>query len=207
MKRCSLGLGILLTAVFCLQADDPLAKVPTIKPPKGEKPPSMEDLLARNKELVPALIAGLKDGDSEVRVTSAYILVNIGKSAVGPLTETLKNKDRDMRANAAYVLSQFGRIAEEAIPELTAALKDEDAEVRRRSAYAISRIMEDLFVPLPQSAPPPPPPAPPPGPDGPAQAGWTSPRSLNPSLLRPKSSINCITDPGLLPPERRPVGS
>jgi len=106
------------------------------------KPDPVQELVGKNKDLIPVLVAALRDGDPEVRQTTAYTLVNLGKEAVPALTVALGNKDPELRANAAIVLGQFGKLAQEALPALLQAMKDPDPEVRRRVIYAISRIVE-----------------------------------------------------------------
>jgi HEAT repeat protein len=105
-------------------------------------PDPIQELVGKNKDLVGVLVAALRDGDPEVRQTTAYTLVNLGKEAVPALTAALGDKDPELRANAAIVLGQFGKLAQDALPALLQAMKDPDPEVRRRVIYAISRIVE-----------------------------------------------------------------
>ncbi|MBL8797936.1 MAG: HEAT repeat domain-containing protein [Planctomycetia bacterium] len=102
----------------------------------------VQELVGKHKDLIPVLIAALRDGDSEVRQTTAYTLTQLGKEAVPALTAALGDKDPELRANAAIVLGQFGKQAQDALPALLHAMQDPDPEVRRRVIYAISRIVE-----------------------------------------------------------------
>jgi hypothetical protein len=96
------------------------------------------------KELVPALLASLKDTDKDVRQYAAGALARVGKEAIEPLLEMLKSNDKAQRANAAYVLGLIGAASqEEALPLLIKALKDSDRHVRIRAAFAIERLVAD----------------------------------------------------------------
>jgi HEAT repeat protein len=56
------------------------------------------------------------------------------------LIAALKDRDGDVRHDAAVGLGSFGEQAREAIPALQAARRDRDARVRRAAQVALSRI-------------------------------------------------------------------
>jgi hypothetical protein len=149
---------VLLLGAWPLAIADSTDKKPQEKPPpkQADGPLPIDQLLARNKELVPVLLDGLKDPDPQVRQMAAHTLVTIGKDAIPELVAALASKDADLRANAAYILGQFGATAQAALPALVRASKDADSEVRQRMIYAISRIIGET-PPLPRPLPPMPP--------------------------------------------------
>lgn len=175
---CLLAAGDLHRAAADDQDDKKVEKIKE-KPVPVQEPLQM--LLDKNKTLVPALIAALRDGDPEVRQTTAYTLVSLGKGAVPALTTALGDKDPELRANAANILGQFGKLAQDALPALLQALKDPDAEVRRRVIYAISRIVEAS-----------------------SSAGLASREIVPTSAAMPRAVDPRPRDPGLLLPVRTP---
>jgi HEAT repeat protein len=95
------------------------------------------------KELVPALVEGLRDADEMVRVCSEGSLAELDRHAVPALLELLKGKDNALRASAARILGQMatmGRRHRDAIPALKEALKAQDEELRRWARYALHRV-------------------------------------------------------------------
>lgn len=121
----------------------PLPAPPGPLPAPVAPPATGGPVTTRPKELVPALVQGLKDSEADVRRINAATLTALGTDAVPALAETLQDKDRDLRANAAYLLGQLGRSATGALPALLGALKDQDGEVRRRAAFAVHRIVTE----------------------------------------------------------------
>jgi hypothetical protein len=172
------------------------AKTDADKTPPGPLP--IDKLLAKNKELVPALITRLTDPDAQVRQTSAYILANVGKDALPGLTAAMGDKDPEMRANAAYVLGAMGKLAQDAMPVLVVALKDENPDVRQRAAYAIQRILSESPLPVPPVQPGPPMP---PATDEPKK---TEPKKTEPNKEEPKKGESkdksgAAATPGVIP--------
>jgi len=96
-------------------------------------------------EVVPALIAALKDSDSRARCAAAEALgdresgVPAAKEAVPALIAAIKDSDRRVRRAARKALRKIGPAAKKAVPALIAALNDGDANVRRAAAYALGK--------------------------------------------------------------------
>ncbi len=90
--------------------------------------PSAADALGKvgpaAKEVVPALIAALKDKDKEVRMSATFALIEIGGAAVPALIAALKDENREMRWRAANALGQIGFAAPDAVRALEAAARD-----------------------------------------------------------------------------------
>jgi 5S rRNA maturation endonuclease (ribonuclease M5) len=92
---------------------------------------------------VPALAAGLKDPDLNVRHEAALAVVRIGPAAAGAvpaLAAALKDPKESVRRTAAVALAEIGPAAAGAVPDLVAALKDPDEIVRQRVADALGRV-------------------------------------------------------------------
>jgi HEAT repeat protein len=87
----------------------------------------------------------LKDGNADVRNTSAAALAGYGpaaRGAAGALAAAVKDKDADadLRALAIGALVAIGADArKEALPALVAALVTEDVSVRRATAHALGQ--------------------------------------------------------------------
>jgi HEAT repeat protein len=102
------------------------------------------------KAVIPAVIAALKDNDTEVRLTATNAFSSISsdgkfipelKAAIPVLLEKLKDKDEEVRSNAADALQNIGSSDTAFIlPLLVKALKDKDAAVRVNAA-SISRFI------------------------------------------------------------------
>ena len=92
---------------------------------------------------LPALIAALKDSESEVRSWSAQAIDSIGpdaKRAVPDLIALLSNADEGSRISACFGLRGIGPAAKQALPALKKALSDPSKEVRQSAALAIKSI-------------------------------------------------------------------
>src|SRR5262245_17126430 len=139
-------------AVIVLSLGVTAAQEPKDKPKDKPPPDPLRELIAKHKDLIPSLMAALKDSDPQVRITSGHTLVYLGKEAVPALIEALQSKDRETRANAAFVLGGIGKPAQEALPALIKAMRDNDDEVRQRVIYAINRIVAEYH---PEFAAPP----------------------------------------------------
>ena len=89
---------------------------------------------------MPALVAVLKDGDSDDRYVVATALARIGpdaRAAVPALAVALKDQEPAVRRHAAQALREIGPDSKVAVPELAAALKDEHAGVRIIAAQTL----------------------------------------------------------------------
>jgi HEAT repeat protein len=62
------------------------------------------------------------------------------KEAVPALIAVLKDEDSELRASAATALGGIGPAAKEAVPALSVALKDKDKRVREIAASALRKI-------------------------------------------------------------------
>lgn len=104
------------------------------------------------KAVIPAVIAALKDNDTEVRLTATNAFSSISsdgklipelKAAIPVLLEKLKDKDEEVRSNATHALRNIGSTDTAFIvPLLVKALKDKDATVRVNAA----RISRFIFL-------------------------------------------------------------
>jgi HEAT repeat protein len=94
--------------------------------------------LARDAEAaIPALVAGFRDRDQQVRTQCVFALVDIGyavkeraASAVPALTKALQDRNAEIRSLAAEALAAIGRASKPAKAQLLKARKDRNAEVR-----------------------------------------------------------------------------
>ena len=136
----ALLVGVLLAAPL-LAADPP--ELPPLRPPSAS---GFQPAAQQFKELIPSLIASLKDSDADVRQHSAMALAALGHDAIGPLTEAIRDPSKEKRAAAAYALGQMGYEARDAMPTLLKALKDEETAVRRSASQAVSRILNSEGV-------------------------------------------------------------
>jgi len=126
-----LGLSLMNIAA----ADESVAQT------KDESPVAMT-----HKELIPILIAVVKDRDEDetVRGNAAQALVNFGRHAVPSLIVLLESKNNDQRIKAATILANMkAGEAQEALPVLVRALKNkkEDRDFRRQATFALSQIV------------------------------------------------------------------
>ena len=94
---------------------------------------------------VPALVAALKDEDSDVRRHAAWGLGEVkDPRAVEPLIAALKDKDSHVRGAAAW---ELGMIKDpRAIEPLIAALKDKDSGGRGAAAWALGMIKDPRAI-------------------------------------------------------------
>ena len=102
---------------------------------------------AQNKSLtpdiVPALIAGLQDPESDVRFRVAQALLFLGEmaeEAIPALIQALRDPDSEVRDWAAAALGAIGPKAKQAVPALTNALDDEDETVRDTARDSLDQI-------------------------------------------------------------------
>jgi HEAT repeat protein len=91
-------------------------------------------------EIIPYLIAALKDSDARVRSKSAESLSLIGEEnpvVVPALLEALKDPEPDVRSVAAWALHAFEPVDKSTVSALVPLLKDQHAKVRIRTAFAL----------------------------------------------------------------------
>jgi HEAT repeat protein len=88
---------------------------------------------------VAPLLAGLKDGHSEVHQTASWALARIGSPAVDALIALLGDRKDDVRARAAETLGAIGDVR--AVGPLVALVSDRgSSQVRARAAHALGAI-------------------------------------------------------------------
>jgi HEAT repeat protein len=101
------------------------------------------------RSAIPALIKPLNDGESAEAV--AFILADIGRDALGPLTNALTNSDWRVRASVVIGLGRFAKpfygdpvspteldsLAKIIVPVLVNSLQDPDANVRSFAAMSL----------------------------------------------------------------------
>jgi uncharacterized protein (TIGR03067 family) len=103
-----------------------------------------------NKELIPVLVAALKDKAQGVGLKASRALGSLGPEAVPGLVEVLKDKTSTSALHlAANALGQIGPKAAPAVPFLVAALKVEDWDLRRSAIAALGRIGSDAKPAIP----------------------------------------------------------
>ncbi len=110
---------------------------------------SAAEALARqtpSTEVIPHLLAALKDDDCWVRRAALTALARLGDTTVsGVITPYLNDKAVIVRRSAAYALGALR--AKTALPALKISLTDSDSQVRRNAAWALGRIGQAEAVP------------------------------------------------------------
>jgi HEAT repeat protein len=93
----------------------------------------------QERTAVPALLAAVKDPDSETRLYAVWALGRIGdRSALPAIVEGSFSDDSGARKMAAYVLGRLGDAR--AIPRLQVLLEDPVADVRWNAAIALATL-------------------------------------------------------------------
>jgi HEAT repeat protein len=95
------------------------------------------------EEVLPLLVAGLKDGDEGVRAVAATYLGIIHQApdtAVPALIEGLSDPDPEVRRASAAALGEFGEDAKSAIPALKKAAGDKNEDTAREAGRALVRL-------------------------------------------------------------------
>jgi HEAT repeat protein len=88
-----------------------------------------------SKEVMPELIAALKDKEPQVRSSACHAFQQMGqngKQAIPNLAETLKDSDANVRQNAFYALCNM---APESLPAMVSHLKVADSSTRQTTLY------------------------------------------------------------------------
>jgi HEAT repeat protein len=83
------------------------------------------------------LVAALADEDADVRMASAWALVQIGPAASSSLVDALGSKNARTRRGAEIALVKIG---DSAVPELIKGLKKRNGTIRMNSARVLGRI-------------------------------------------------------------------
>jgi HEAT repeat protein len=96
---------------------------------------------------IPALVAGFRDPDEQVRTQCVFALVDIGYAikeraagAVEALAQALRDQSAEIRSLAAEALGAIGPAARPAKAQLLKARKDRNAEVRESVEKALKSI-------------------------------------------------------------------
>lgn len=110
---------------------------------------AQELAMKKAKEAAIPLMGLLKDTDPQVRTHAAQALAQLGKDAVGDVTQGLYSEDRMVRMGSALALGMMGEKAGTALTALKGSLKDSDVRVRGHAAQAIYRISKDSKDVLP----------------------------------------------------------
>ncbi len=92
-----------------------------------------------NEELIADLKTG-NDRDRIIAVRTLPVREGKAEQMVPVLMAALKDKDGDVRRSAALGLGSFGEEAKEAIPALQALLHDRDARIRESVRITLTRI-------------------------------------------------------------------
>ncbi len=105
---------------------------------------TLGSLAADTADVMPRLVAALKDGDASVRMAATVALrrpVGDRRPAVPGLIGLLTDVDSQVRCGAAWALRDLGKEARDAVPALRdVLLNDADEESRRAAFEAIQPI-------------------------------------------------------------------
>ncbi len=97
------------------------------------------------EEVVLPLVEALSDNNSQVCMTAADALVEIGNIAVGPLTKSLKHEKVNVRCDATRALGELGDAM--AVPPLIEMLTDEWVNVRIYAVQSLGKLGESIATP------------------------------------------------------------
>jgi HEAT repeat protein len=107
----------------------------------------LRGLAADAERAIPALVAGFRDPDKEVRTQCVFALVDIAYAvkeraagAVPALVKSLQDKSAEIRSLAAEAVAAIGPAARPAKARLLKARKDRNAEVRKSVEKALKSI-------------------------------------------------------------------
>lgn len=90
------------------------------------------------EEVVMPLVEALSDGNSQVCITAADALIEIGPIAVNPLIEILHNERVNVRCDATRALGELGERS--AVPHLLGMLHDEWVNVRIYAVQSLGKL-------------------------------------------------------------------
>ena len=97
------------------------------------------------EEVVLPLVEALSDSNSQVCVTAADALVEIGPVAVNPLVSSLKNEKVNVRCDSTRALGELGDVR--AVGPLVDMLKDEWVNVRIYAVQSLGKLGDKRAVP------------------------------------------------------------
>ncbi|WP_017297909.1 HEAT repeat domain-containing protein [Nodosilinea nodulosa] len=101
--------------------------------------------MSHSEAAIPSLLKALENSDSDVRMSAAEALGQIGSEAAIPsLLKAIENSDSDVRWSVAEALGKIG--SEAAIPSLLKALEDQDPNVRVSAAEALGKIGSEVAI-------------------------------------------------------------
>ena len=107
-------------------------------------------------EVVPALVAALRDDDPQVRRSATEALATLGTAATGAVGELAsrlgEDGDPDVQVGAAETLGSLGRAAAAAAPTLAAALLKPRLRVKAAAARALGEIGPEAIGAVPALA-------------------------------------------------------
>lgn len=110
-------------------------------------------LAKKNKDLIPVLLASLKDDSDEVGQWGAYALSGFGEEVTPSLVKILKDKTSvTAQIHAAYALGLTQPRPKTAVPALAEALKENDWNLRKAAVKALGEIGPDAKPALPTMA-------------------------------------------------------
>jgi HEAT repeat protein len=110
-------------------------------------------LAKKNKDLIPVLLASLKDESDEVGQWGAYVLSGFGEEVTPSLVKILKDKTSvTAQIHAAYALGLTDPRPKTAVPALVEALKENDWNLRKAAVKALGEIGPDAKPALPTMA-------------------------------------------------------
>ena len=124
-----------------IQADDPIVRREAVRAMgKLRERASIDPQL-----VIPILLNAVDDPDASVRnvaVTYLGIVRDSPDKEVAGLIRALADENSDVRQAAAVALSEYGTLAEPAIPALRKAANDPDEEVKREAGRTLVHIAE-----------------------------------------------------------------
>ncbi len=84
-----------------------------------------------------------RNRDKRILIACNHALLGMGKEIVPYMIALLKDDDWEMRCGSAWMLGKLGPDAKDAIPALTEALNDSSEAVRINAAEDLKRIKEE----------------------------------------------------------------
>jgi len=130
---------------------DPSATIPLIESLREDRNVDVRVRAARalgrlgGEEVVLPLVEALSDGNSQVCMTAADALIEIGDIAVKPLVESLQHEKVNVRCDATRALGELAHSA--AVDALIGVLTDEWVNVRIYAVQSLGKIGDRKAVP------------------------------------------------------------